>query len=324
MTAVKSDRLQYCTDDFGNPMYARVCWEPDTSTPKPIVIILHAGGFVIGSDAMIPQVQIDYLTSHNFVVVIPNYRLCPQVSALKGAIPDTHASYDFCKSALGPIMLSTHVMSVDTSKMAAMGMSAGGLLALHLAARGEPNIKAVTVLYPSLYLSQPSLSRTNEPYHLPPYNQAPEFTPRPEDWNQLCPPDKQISEAGLPIPGTQMSIRVRFMINLLKTGTWNTAITSSPEELAALDPCSKFTDAGAVWPPTFFIQGDLDETPGSRIDLVVKAADELRNAGAEDVQVEIVQGARHMFDAMPGVGTQDLGASWLAVKKGLDFLIARC
>lgn len=36
MTVVKSDRLQYCTDDFGNPIYARVCWEPDTSTPKPI------------------------------------------------------------------------------------------------------------------------------------------------------------------------------------------------------------------------------------------------------------------------------------------------
>ena len=207
------------------------------------MIILHAGGFVIGSDAMIPQVQIHYLTSHNFVVVIPNYRLCPQVSALKGAIPDTHASYDFCKSTLGPLMLSTHVINVDTSKMAAMGMSAGGLLALHLAARGEPNIKAVTVLYPSLYLSQPSLSRTNEPYHLLPYNQAPEFTPTPEDWNQLCPPDKQISEAGLPIPGTQMSIRVRFMINLLKIRIWNTAITSSPEGLAALDPCSEFTDA---------------------------------------------------------------------------------
>ncbi|THW84138.1 alpha/beta-hydrolase [Aureobasidium pullulans] len=307
MTAVKSDRLQYCTDDFGNPIYARVCWEPDTSTPKPIVIILHAGGFVIGSDAMIPQVQIDYLTSHNFVVVIPNYRLCPQVSALKGAIPDTHASYDFCKSTLGPLC-SLPMTSTWTPQRSQLWAS-------------------VTVLYPSLYLSQPSLSRTNEPYNLPPYNQAPEFTPTPEDWNQLCPPDKQISEAGLPIPGTQMSIRVRFMINLLKTGTWNTAITSSPEELAALDPCSEFTDAGAVWavwPPTFFIQGDLDETPGSRIDLVVKAADELRNAGADYVEVEIVQGARHMFDAMPGVGTQYLEPSWLAVKKGLDFLISRC
>jgi len=84
-------------------------------------------------------------------------------------------------------MLSTHDIDVDASKIAAMGMSAGGLLALHLAARGETNIKAVTVLYPSLYLSQPSLSRTNEPYNLPPYNQAPEFTPTPENLKSTLP-----------------------------------------------------------------------------------------------------------------------------------------
>ncbi|KAI5197938.1 hypothetical protein AUEXF2481DRAFT_8906 [Aureobasidium subglaciale EXF-2481] len=323
MAVVHSERVQYSSDDFGNPLYARVCWGPETQVPKPIVIVLHAGGLVIGNDAMIPASQINYLAARNFIVVIPNYRFCPQVTALEGAIPDTHAAYEFCRSSLGPFMLSSHAINIDTSRIVAMGMSAGGMLALHLAALGKPAIKAITVLYPSLYLSKPEISGAHESHNLPPYDAIPDEDLTEDEWSQLCPAERQVSEADIPISGNEMSVRGKYMIQLLKRGSWSTAISSNAADIPVVDPCTKFPDAGTDWPPTFFLQGADDVLPGSRPNLVNKAVEDLKQAGVEEVGFEIVEGAGHLFDAVPGLGESDFGAHWEAVKRGLDFLVER-
>ncbi|KAI5240999.1 alpha/beta-hydrolase [Aureobasidium subglaciale] len=259
---------------------------------------------------MIPASQINYLVARNFIVVIPNYRFCPQVTALEGAIPDTHAAYEFCRSSLGPFMLSSHAVHIDKSRIAAMAL-------------GNPAMKAITVLYPSLYLSKPEISGAHESHNLPPYDAIPDEDLTEDEWSQLCPAERQVSEADIPIPGDEMSVRGKYMIQLLNRGSWSTAISSNAADIPVVDPCTKFPDAGTDWPPTFFLQGADYVLPGSRPNLVNKAVEELKQAGVEEVGFEIVEGAGHLFDAVPGLGESDFGAHWEAVKRGLDFLVER-
>ena len=101
----------------------------------------------------------------------------------------------------------------------------------------------------------------------------------------------------------------------------------------AIDPCVHFKDKerAVKWPPTVFVQGDADDVPGSGIESVERAVEELRGvgvgagmgelkgAGVGRVEVVVVRGAGHMFDLAPGneVGVGEMGAS---VKRALDFL----
>lgn len=78
---------------------------------------------------MIPKTQIAYLVEHGFVVVTPEYRLCPQVSLEDGPIQDAKDVLKWCQEDLATLMKEKDV-HVDGKKVVAMGHSAGGLLAL--------------------------------------------------------------------------------------------------------------------------------------------------------------------------------------------------
>jgi acetyl esterase/lipase len=92
-------------------------------------LMFHAGGFVLGSTAMIPKTQIAYLVEHGFVVVTPEYRLCPQVSLYDGPVQDAKDVLKWCQEEL-PALLKERDVHVDGKKIVAMGHSAGGLLAV--------------------------------------------------------------------------------------------------------------------------------------------------------------------------------------------------
>lgn len=50
-------------------------------------MIIHAGAYVFGSARDIPRYQIVELVERGFVVVTPDFRLCPQVSIREGPWP---------------------------------------------------------------------------------------------------------------------------------------------------------------------------------------------------------------------------------------------
>jgi len=95
----------------------------------PSALIFHAGGFVLGSTAMIPKSQINSLVNKGFVVVTPEYRLCPQVSLYEGPIQDAKESLKWCQEELPKLMREKGV-EVDGKRVVGMGHSAGGQLAL--------------------------------------------------------------------------------------------------------------------------------------------------------------------------------------------------
>jgi acetyl esterase/lipase len=141
------------------------------------VLIYHGGGLMISSSEIIPQPQIDWLVSHGFLVMMPNYRLAPQVNGAT-SMADSVEAYDWATSGLADIMRSQHGVDVDATSISVMGHSSGGTIALHVGSC-RPT-KAVNAFCPSLYLSDESLE-AHKPYNGPPFGDVPEYVPTEED-----------------------------------------------------------------------------------------------------------------------------------------------
>lgn len=268
---------------------------------------------MVGSSEIIPKPQIEYLASHGCLVVIPNYRLSPQVTA-KEAFADCEEAFDWATQTLPKLMHSEHGIQVDGNKTATMGHSSGGTISLHLASC-KP-VKAATAFYPSLFSSDTS-SSIRKPTTAPPFGLMPDFTPTEEDWSSISPPDKQLSEAAMAVPGSVPAPRNRWQMSILKNGQW-TETVSPDGDVAAVDP---MTRVSAQWAPVMLVQGQADNVPGSSLELARRAEKTLKEAGVKEVQLEVVDGESHMFDLPPTVGTSDLGPKWVAVTKGLDWLV---
>ena len=271
-----------------------------------------------GSKDVIPPSQIAYLTSLNFLVLIPNYRLCPQVTARDGAFTDAVSALAFARDEL-PSQLSSQNVKVDPSRTIAMGHSAGGTLSLHLASQSHPP-KAILAFYPTLYVSDPE-NTAHKPY--PAFAGVPTYEPTPENedalWNRAS--GAQVSAFPRAPPGTVPKPRNVWQMSSLKTGTFVKCIQSDGD-YKAIDPCTQFAGRGKEWPATVFVQGDKDDIPGSGLSYVQRAVRELKEAGAPNVEVEVVEGAVHMFDMFPGNAVGE-GEKGQVVKRALDFLRAQ-
>ena len=269
---------------------------------------------MVGSSEMIPKPQINYLVSKNFVVVIPNYRLSPQVTA-KDAFADSEEAYEWATTALPAPLKSDHGIDVDTGKVVGYGHSSGGTLALNLASRKSVN--AVAAFYPSLFSADTSTT-AHRPTSVPPFGIMPDFEPTAEDWAEISPEGKQVSEAGLAAPGTIPRPRNKWQMHILKHGKWMD-IVAPDGDYAAIDPMTRLSDR---WAPTMIVQGELDNVPGSSLELAERAEKDMKAAGVKEVRLEVVPGETHMFDLPPTVGSSDLGPKWQAVIKGLDWLVS--
>jgi acetyl esterase/lipase len=93
-------------------------------------IIFHGGGFVQGSKAIVPRIQIEELCRLGFVVVVPNFRLCPQISVYNGPVTDARDSLLWVQRSLAELLIGeVDGVSVDTSRIVTMGHSSGAALA---------------------------------------------------------------------------------------------------------------------------------------------------------------------------------------------------
>ncbi|KAK5681604.1 hypothetical protein LTS10_006137 [Elasticomyces elasticus] len=312
---METTRIAYKPDDYGNPMYARVSWSTELQGPKPIALVYHGGGLLVGSSEMIPKVQTQYLCSKGFVVIAPNYRLVPQVTG-REALADCADAYDWATTELSEAMQKEHSIELDPSQVVAMGHSSGGTAALHVAS--SRSLRAVTAFYPSLFLADTTTS-AHKPTSAPPFGFMPDYTPNDEEYASIEPAGVQVSEFQLGGPGIVPQPRNKWQMHIIKHGEWLQKVQPDGD-YASVDP---FTRVSTDWPPVMIVQGELDDVPGSSLELAQRAELKLKDAGVKEVVLEVVPGEKHMFDMPPSVGSSDLGPKWEAVERGLDWLVDR-
>ncbi|KNG89194.1 hypothetical protein ANOM_002565 [Aspergillus nomiae NRRL 13137] len=119
---------------------------------KPI--IFHAGGFVKWSKEVVPKSEISTLTKLGFVVLTPNYRLCPQIPVYNGPITDSRDCLVWAANEF-PGLLQNESMEVDPTQIVTMGHSAGGTLALLMGCTPEVPVTAILDFYGLKYFSNP-------------------------------------------------------------------------------------------------------------------------------------------------------------------------
>lgn len=249
--------------------------------------------------------------------MVPNYRLCPQVSAHAGPFADAVSASLWSRNTLPSLLKNSYEIAVDGTRLAAMGYSTGGTLALWLATQPSPP-HSIAAFFPTLYLSDTS-STAHQPYAgFPP---APDFEPTQPNLDALFnrAGGQQISSFDFAKPGTTLQPRQLWFFSQIRNGTWIRAIQPD-EKYELIDPCAHFTEKGRQWPPTIFVQGDKDDVPGSGITHVERAVADLEAAGAANVKIERLEGVPHLFTAFPGADVGEPGRKAEAVQIALDFL----
>lgn len=122
-------------------------YKPDvTSSPRPAVLHIHGGGYVIGSAKMNHASNIMMAANTDCVVVSVDYRLSPETRH-PGPIEDCYAALKWLHASAGSF-------GIDRNRIAVAGESAGGGLAAALAVlardRGEVRLVHQHLTYPMI------------------------------------------------------------------------------------------------------------------------------------------------------------------------------
>ncbi|KAF2083742.1 alpha/beta-hydrolase [Saccharata proteae CBS 121410] len=295
---------------------------------RPIVLIFHGGGFATGSTSMIPKSQVEALMRLGFVVVLPEYRLCPQVSLEEGPMEDAKDCLRWARDTLPGFFASEGIL-VNKERVGAIGHSAGGALALSLVCssgvsrvfttrsatdktigRIQGNLpdppSAILDFYGTKYFSDPCWLRP-----VPPFSSLTSIPPIPESFHTspvalTAPPVFLLNtkEPNFSDP------RTTYVISGLKSGT---LLTDAIKD-CNIEKIEPTRGLGAGFPPTYFMHGDQDEM--CPLELSERAASELGGKGGR-ANLRSVGGVGHGFDVGIGPGEELFdgtvmdGLSWL-------------
>ncbi|OYP34925.1 alpha/beta hydrolase [Rhodopirellula sp. MGV] len=118
----------------------------DASDPRPVIMFFHGGGWVLGDLATHDGVCRRLAKESGCAVVAVDYRLAPEIQ-YPGPIDDCYAATEY-------VYQNAESLSVDASRLAVVGDSAGGYLASVVAIRsrdrGGPPIAQQVLIYPAV------------------------------------------------------------------------------------------------------------------------------------------------------------------------------
>ncbi|KAK8859943.1 polyketide synthase [Apiospora arundinis] len=104
---------------------------PSNTTPNPmcVALMIHGGGHLTLSRRAVRPRQTKFLLANGILPVSLDYRLCPQVNVLDGAMADVRDACVWAHEELPQLMRSRGI-TVDTSRYVVIGWSTGGTLAM--------------------------------------------------------------------------------------------------------------------------------------------------------------------------------------------------
>ncbi|KAL8957617.1 MAG: hypothetical protein Q9193_005156, partial [Seirophora villosa] len=112
-------------------IHADIYWpkEPDTTRAMPVALMIHGGGYMTLSKTAIRPAQTRYLLSKGILPMSIDHRLCPEINIIDGPIFDVRDAVTWARSTL-PEIARRYGITVKTNKLAVMGWSTGGHLAM--------------------------------------------------------------------------------------------------------------------------------------------------------------------------------------------------
>ncbi|OGM44525.1 hypothetical protein ABOM_006702 [Aspergillus bombycis] len=247
---------------------------------SPIAIIFHAGGFVKWSKEVVPKSEISTLTNLGFVVLAPNYRLCPQISVYNGPITDSRDCLVWAANELTGLLQNESV-EVDPTRIVTMGHSAGGTLALLMGCTPEVPVTAVLDFYGLKYFSDPM-------WRLP----IPEFEQSsswPQNYIDKIYEGHQVSTSARFLGSDTLPPRDAWFATHMKQGTLLEEIVKN-EDNSCIDGTARFSTS---FPRTMFIHGTADKVTHHRFS--ERAHEELKGLGVV-TDLLLADGEGHVFD----------------------------
>jgi len=116
----------------------------DTATRKfggaPLAVVIHGGSWTGGTRKDLPELNY-FLASRHYVVAAVSYRFAPRFP-FPAQTEDVNAAIDYLKA-------NSSTLGIDPDRIAIIGRSAGGQLALKSAyTKHDPSIRGVVAFYP--------------------------------------------------------------------------------------------------------------------------------------------------------------------------------
>ncbi|KAK2686273.1 hypothetical protein QWA68_014850 [Fusarium oxysporum] len=289
----------YSTFDGGIPLLADVYYKPvneDAKKARPIVLLIYGGAFVAGTKATVSKARLDSLIHEfGFTVVVPDYRHSPCISVYDGPVTDMHSAYSWASRELPELLLRDAGVLVDGNRVAVIGSSAGGNLALHLGVThlkgsATPSPKAIVSYFPAIYLKDPFWhSQMEVMAQIPRFPDAFVNKIYNEGVITSAPPSfKKVPDSPKPVPDFSKP-RTAWLLSNLRDGTLIRNVVQD-DNYDRVDPVGLFS---SKFPPTCFIHGTEDKMALPRFSS--QACQTLRSFGV-DAKLIVANGYGHDFE----------------------------
>jgi acetyl esterase/lipase len=249
---------------------------------RPAVMWIHGGALIFGDRGTVRPDQLQRYLRAGYVVVSVDYRLAPETK-LPAIIDDVRDAYRWVREK-GPALFS-----VDPDRIALVGNSAGGYLALMAGSSLTPRPKAVVSFYGYGDITG-------------------EWTTRPDrhylKLERVTKEEAYRAVGGQVLSESPLFPRVMFYNYCRQNGLW-------PREVAAVDPdkepdkleqLSPIRHVTKEFPPTLLLHGDKDtDVPFGES---ARMAETLRRFGVQH-QLIRMHNYDHLFDVFPTGWTPD-------------------
>ena len=249
---------------------------PVTASAKtPVIVHIHGGCLMYGSRTDIATRQLDLYRNAGYAVVRIDYRLAPETK-LPAIIEDLQDAFRWVMEK-GP-----ELFDIDPERIAVVGHSAGGYLALMAGCCVQPKPKAIVSIYGYGDLVGEWYSKP-DPFHC-------EMPAVSEEESGRRVQGPVISE---PYDGRGKD---RLYVYCRQHGLWPFEVSGhDPEtEPSFFGPYCPAQNVLADYPPTLLLHGDKDtDVPYA---LSVMMAEALADSSVEH-QLITIQGGPHGFDA---------------------------
>lgn len=250
-------------------------YRPDTGGSGATLLWLHGGALIFGHRGAIHPSQRDQYLAAGYALVAIDYRLAPEVK-LPAILEDVQDAFHWVRTQ------GARDFALDPERVAVVGHSAGGYLALLSGCQVQPRPRAIVSFYGYGDIIGPWYSQPDPFYcRLPPVDRTTAYT--------AVRGEARTNSTG--IVG-----RETFYLYCRQQGLWPQEVVGHDPETdpAAFAPFCPVLNVRRDYPPTLLVHGDRDSDVPYAQSVLMSAA--LQRRGIEH-ELLTRAGGEHGFDA---------------------------